>query len=375
MGYLFAATALSAIGGFLFGYDTGVVSGAMLIIHDEWGLQSWEEELAVSVTIAFAIVGALAGGRCNEFFGRKKTIVASGAIFVAGSVALGLAGNFPVLLVGRSVVGVAIGIASMTAPMYIAEISPPAARGRLVTINNCMITGGQFVASLVCWAFSDAAQFPHGWRWMLGLGAVPAFVMLVGFAFMPESPRWFMNHGRREEATAALAQLRGLDTASPEVRAEIDAMDGGRGGGGGGGGGGGERGGSGRGGGSGVNGRGSAHAIKNAPHESSSLRAVCASPALRRALCLGGTLQVVQQLSGINTVMYYSATIIVMAGVKDRSTAILIAAAVSLVNFVFTFVGVFLVDRLGRRKVRGAGGAGGAGGVGAVRRAGELIEG
>jgi SP family myo-inositol transporter-like MFS transporter 13 len=357
MGYLFAATALSAIGGFLFGYDTGVVSGAMLIIHDEWGLQSWEEELAVSVTIAFAIVGALAGGRCNEFFGRKKTIVASGAIFVAGSVALGLAGNFPVLLVGRSVVGVAIGIASMTAPMYIAEISPPAARGRLVTINNCMITGGQFVASLVCWAFSDAAQFPHGWRWMLGLGAVPAFVMLVGFAFMPESPRWFMNHGRREEATAALAQLRGLDTASPEVRAEIDAMDGSRGGGGGGGG---ERGGSGRGGGSGVNGRGSAHAIKNAPHESSSLRAVCASPALRRALCLGGTLQVVQQLSGINTVMYYSATIIVMAGVKDRSTAILIAAAVSLVNFVFTFVGVFLVDRLGRRK---------------VRRASELIEG
>ena len=363
MGYLFAATALSAIGGFLFGYDTGVVSGAMLIIHDEWGLQSWEEELAVSVTIAFAIVGALAGGRCNDYFGRKKTIVASGAIFVAGSVALGLAGDFPVLLVGRSVVGVAIGIASMTAPMYIAEISPPAARGRLVTINNCMITGGQFVASLVCWAFSDAV---HGWRWMLGLGAVPACVMLVGFAFMPESPRWFMNHGRREEATAVLAQLRGLDPASPEVRAEIDAMDdggggggrGGRGGGGGGGGGrggggGGESGGSGRGRGSGVNGRGSAHAIKNAPNERSSLRAVCASPALRRALCLGGTLQVVQQLSGINTVMYYSATIIVMAGVKDRSTAILIAAAVSLVNFVFTFVGVILVDRLGRRKVNG----------------------
>ncbi|XP_068168118.1 proton myo-inositol cotransporter-like isoform X3 [Antennarius striatus] len=314
-GFVYVLALFSALGGFLFGYDTGVVSGAMLLLRGEMGLSNLWQELLVSSTVGAAALASLGGGFLNGWLGRRVCILAASFTFSLGGVVLALAPDRAVLLGGRIVVGLGIGIASMTVPVYIAEVSPPERRGQLVTINTLFITGGQFVASVIDGCFSYVGR--GGWRYMLGLSVIPAALQFVGFLFLPESPRWLLQKGRGPEALQVLGRIRGGRGVEAEYQAiQSNIEDEQRAGGGG-------------------------------PVISRILR----HGPTRRALVVGCGLQMFQQLSGINTVMYYSATILQMAGVRDDKQAIWLAAVTSATNFLFTLVGVWLVERVGRRKL------------------------
>ncbi|XP_038069669.1 proton myo-inositol cotransporter-like [Patiria miniata] len=317
-GFTKVLVAFAALGGFLFGYDTGVVSGAMILLRQEFNLNTLWQELVVSVTIAAAAVAALFGGKLNDVFGRKPVILLASAIFTTGAVVMSISQSKEILLVGRIIVGLGVGLASMTVPMYIAEAAPAHLRGRLVTINNLFITGGQFVASVIDGSLS---YWPWGWRLMLGLGAVPSAIQLIGFIFLPESPRWLILHDRPQKAKKVLTLIYGK--GSPEVGSQLEKIS---------------------------------KSVLEQREEQQAMKGsnwvilrILQTPPVLKAVIVGCSLQMFQQLAGINTVMYYSATIIRMSGVKDNSTVIWLAAVVGFVNFLFTFVGVYLVDRLGRR--------------------------
>uniref|UniRef100_A0A8B9GSH6 Solute carrier family 2 member 13 n=1 Tax=Astyanax mexicanus TaxID=7994 RepID=A0A8B9GSH6_ASTMX len=263
--FVYLLAFFSALGGFLFGYDTGVVSGAMLLLKKELKLSALWQELLVSSTVGAAAVAALAGGFLNGALGRRLCILLASFIFSVGGVVLSLSPNKEVLLVGRLIVGLGIGIASMTVPVYIAEVSPPHLRGQLVTINTLFITGGQFIASVVDGAFSYLSH--GGWRYMLGLSAVPAVLQFIGFLFLPESPRWLLQKGRSQQAREVLTHIRATENVDEEF-----------------------------------------NNIKNIIEEEEKesggglvLWRILTSAPARRALVVGCGLQMFQQLSGINT--------------------------------------------------------------------------
>ncbi|XP_073328930.1 proton myo-inositol cotransporter-like isoform X2 [Pagrus major] len=315
-GFVYLLAFFSALGGFLFGYDTGVVSGAMLLLKKEMNLSNLWQELLVSSTVGAAALSALGGGSLNGWLGRRICILLASFIFTVGGIVLSVAPDKEVLLVGRIIVGLGIGIASMTVPVYIAEVSPPHQRGQLVTINSLFITGGQLIASVIDGAFSYLSH--DGWRYMLGLSIVPAVLQFIGFFFLPESPRWLLQKGRSQEAREALSQIRAgqsIDLEYDTIKTSIEEEE------------------------------------KEAGGGGLVILRILRHGPTRRALIVGCGLQMFQQLSGINTVMYYSATILQMAGVRDDKMAIWLAAATSATNFVFTLVGVWLVERVGRRKL------------------------
>ncbi|CAB1347365.1 unnamed protein product, partial [Coregonus sp. 'balchen'] len=212
--FVYVLAAFSALGGFLFGYDTGVISGAMLLLKREMNLSALWQEVLISSTVAAAALSALAGGFLNGVFGRRVCILLASFIFTAGGIVLSAAPNKEVLLVGRLIVGLGLGIASMTVPVYIAEASPPHLRGQLVTVNTLFITGGQFTASIIDGAFSYLRH--DGWRYMLGLSVVPAVLQFVGFLFLPESPRWLIQKGLTQKARRVLSQIRGNQNIDEE---------------------------------------------------------------------------------------------------------------------------------------------------------------
>ncbi|XP_077400034.1 proton myo-inositol cotransporter-like isoform X1 [Vanacampus margaritifer] len=315
-GFVYLLSAFSALGGFLFGYDTGVISGAMLLIKRQMELSALWQELLISSTVAAAAVAALLGAFLNGLFGRRVCILLASFFFTVGGVVLSAAPGKEVLLAGRLVVGVGLGIASMTVPVYIAEASPPHLRGQLVTVNTLFITGGQLTASLVDGAFSYVQR--DGWRYMLGLSVVPAMLQFVGFLFLPESPRWLIQRGLTQKARRVLSQIRGnqnIDEEYDSIKNSIEEEE--------------------------KDGRGDGPLIWR----------MLTYPPTRRALLVGCGLQMFQQLSGINTVMYYSATILQMSGVRDDRLAIWLAGLATLTNFLFTLLGVWLVEKVGRRRL------------------------
>ncbi|EGZ29437.1 hypothetical protein PHYSODRAFT_249258 [Phytophthora sojae] len=307
---LYVLTLCSTIGGFLFGYDTGVISGALGLLKgpEAFRLTDLQSESAVSAAVFGAIAGAALSSCDNHVFGWRPVILLSSAMFALGSCLMEAAQTFVTLLFGRLIVGVAIGFASMTVPLYIAEVSPPDIRGRLVSLNTALVTGGQFFSGLLDALLADV---DGGWRYMLGLAAVPAAVQFFGFLLLPESPRYLISKGRMEEAKAALRKIRGTDDVQTEG-SHIEAE------------------------------------IERAEEQNANIWDDIRSPAVLRALGLGCFLQALQQLCGINTVMYYGATIIQLAGFTGPTTAIWLSALVSFSNFIFTFVGIYLVDRKGR---------------------------
>ncbi|CAH2275815.1 proton myo-inositol cotransporter [Pelobates cultripes] len=314
--FVYVVSVFSALGGFLFGYDTGVVSGAMLLLKREMNLSALWQELLVSSTVGAAAVSALSGGLLNGGLGRRPCILLASLLFILGAVVLAAARDKETLLGGRVVVGLGIGIASMTVPVYIAEAAPSHLRGRLVTINTLFITGGQFFAAVVDGAFSYLPR--DGWRYMFGLSAVPAILQFLGFLFLPESPRWLIQKGQTQKARRVLSQIRGnqnIDEEYDGIKNSIDEEE------------------------------------KETGAGGPIIYRMLIYPPTRRALLLGCGLQMFQQLAGINTVMYYSATIFQMSGVNDDNLAIWLAAVTAFTNFSFTLVGVWLVEKLGRRKL------------------------
>jgi MFS family permease len=205
-----------AFGGLLFGYDLGVVAGALLYIKPEFHLDSVEVGFVTSSLLLGAMIGALGCGGLSERYGRRRVVLAAGVLFSAGAPVASLAPVLWVLLAGRLVMGLAIGALSVSVPVYLSEIAPPASRGALSGLNQLMISTGILVAYLVDLGLGSS----HAWRWMFGLALVPAVALMTGLIFQPESPRWLVRQGRIDEARAVLTRNRTEAEADADI-AEI----------------------------------------------------------------------------------------------------------------------------------------------------------
>src|ERR1700751_506044 len=198
--FVYLAAAFAGLGGLLFGYDTGVISGAELFFKNDFTLSTFELEVIVSGVLAGAAVGALGGGRMADLFGRRKLLITTAIIFAAGAILCAVAQSPTMLVVGRIIVGLGIGLSSSTVPVYISEVAPADARGWQVSLFQLAITVGILLAYLVDYAFARVA----GWRWMFGIAIVPAAIFGLGMVFLPESPRWLVQRGHREAARSVL---------------------------------------------------------------------------------------------------------------------------------------------------------------------------
>ncbi|KAF0293248.1 Proton myo-inositol cotransporter [Amphibalanus amphitrite] len=319
-------TLLSAVSYLLFGYDTGVVSGALLLVREDFQLSDLWHSSIVSVAVGAAGLAALAAGPLADRAGRKPVILGAALLFVGGALAMALAAGPWSLLAGRLLVGLAIGLSSTTVPIYISEAAPAAARGTLVTAMTCVGTLGTVVAGVTSGALSGVHE---GWRWMFGLSAVPATLQLIGFGLMPESPRSLVARGHDEAARDVLRRIRGpganVDTELAAIQSDFTAQEALR------------QTAEAAGDGGGCGGTVLARAVRD--------------PIVRRALVTGCCLQLFQQLSGVNTVIYYSASIITMAGVRDPSTAIWLSSVVNALSLLSKLAGLAVVERAGRRRI------------------------
>ncbi|GAA0183434.1 transporter [Lithospermum erythrorhizon] len=313
--YVLGLTVIAGIGGLLFGYDTGVISGALLYIKDEFeevDKSSFLQETIVSMAIVGAMIGAAAGGWLNDLYGRKKATLSADVIFALGSVVMAAAPDPYILIVGRLLVGLGVGVASVTAPVYIAEASPSEIRGGLVGTNVLMITGGQFLSYLVNIAFT---QVPGTWRWMLGVAGVPAVLQFCLMLFLPESPRWLYIKKDKAKAVVVLSKIYDPLRLEDEIN-QLAALE-------------------------------EEHQRKKAV----SYLDVFRIKEIRLAFIAGAGLQAFQQFTGINTVMYYSPTIVQMAGFGSNQLALILSLIVAAMNAIGSIAGIYLIDHVGRRKL------------------------
>jgi sugar porter (SP) family MFS transporter len=304
--FVYLAAAFAALGGLLFGYDTGVISGALIFIKQEFTLSTFEQELIVSIVLAGAIVGALSGGQLSDRFGRRATLLATSIVFIAGAVLCAAAPSIAVLVIGRVIVGLGIGLACTTVPVYISEVAPPEARGWQVSLFQLAITVGILGAYLVDFAYAKTGA----WRWMLGLAVIPGVILGAGMLVLPESPRWLAKYLHPDAAHAVLVRIRGTNDVDSEFRDIIGSLE---------------------------------------QAEEHGRWADLLSPTVRPALVVGIGLAIFQQITGINTVIYYAPTIVLTAGIPSASGAILATAVIGLVNVIMTIVAMWLIDRVGRR--------------------------
>ncbi|XP_038986794.1 inositol transporter 1-like isoform X1 [Phoenix dactylifera] len=312
--YVVGLTVTAGIGGLLFGYDTGVISGALLYIRDDFKVvseNSFLQETIVSMALVGAMIGAAGGGWVNDAYGRKRATLLADVVFTIGSLVMCAAPDPYVLIFGRLLVGLGVGIASVTAPVYIAEASPTEIRGGLVGTNVLMITGGQFLSYLVNLAFTEV---PGTWRGMLGVAAVPAIIQFFLMLLLPESPRWLYLKNDKAKAIAVLAKIYDPDRLEEEIDMLAAASD-----------------------------------DEVQPEKSVSYFDVFRVKEMRLAFFAGAGLQAFQQFTGINTVMYYSPTIVQMAGFSSNQLALLLSLIVAATNAAGTVVGIYLIDRCGRR--------------------------
>jgi sugar porter (SP) family MFS transporter len=302
--FLVGLTTIAAIGGFLFGYDTGVVSGALLFVRSQFGgLSAFEQGAVVSGLLLGATVGALVAGWTADRLGRRPTLLAVSVTFIAGIVMIVVSQGVWTLVAGRFVVGLGVGAASNTVPLYISEVAPARHRGRLVSVNQLMLTVGIVVAYAVDYLFSASGS----WRWMFGVGIVPAAALLAGMLLLPDTPRFLVKAGRIADARAVLARTHQEDDDLHEALSV-------------------------------------AHAAES---QRSGWRDLL-RPALRGPLIVGVGLAILQQVTGINTVIYYAPTILSTTGLTS-SSSILASVAVGLINVVMTMASMAVIDRIGRR--------------------------
>ncbi|RWS24496.1 proton myo-inositol cotransporter-like isoform X1, partial [Leptotrombidium deliense] len=314
--FLILVTVISTIGAFLFGYDTGIVSGAMIFISGAFKLDNFWHELIVSITVFFAWVFSLLAGYLSDKIGRKKVILISSFILIIGSIVLGFASTKYHLLLGRMIVGAGIGLASMIVPIYNAEIAPQAIRGRIVGLSQNFICMGQFSAAVTAGALSYNEN--NGWRYMLGIAAIPAFIQFIGFFALPETPRYLLKKNKDKKAFEVLRKTQPNCFSVAKEFQDIKNT-----------------------------------CIEQANHSENTFKVLCRilkTKSVRKALLVGCALQIFQQIIGINTVMYYTATIIEVSGVINKSTAIWYSALVAFVPFLCNFGSFYFIEKVGRRK-------------------------
>ena len=310
--FLTKLTVIATLGGLLFGYDTGIISGALLYMKDDLDLSAFGEATVVSsLLFPGAALGALLGGRIADRIGRKRMLLLCGAIFLVGALGCALAPTVQIMVAARIVLGFGVGAASVTCPLYLAEMAPPDRRGRMVTINELMIVTGQMLAFAMNALLDHLIQDPHVWRIMLAVASIPAVALLVGMLFLPDSPRWYGLKKRFEEARAVL----GYSLDAREADAEFEAIV--------------------------------AHAERTMTTRTpwTVIRDV---PWIRKVLLIGCGLAVVQQATGINTVNYYAPTILEESGL-GVSASLIATIAVGVTSVVTTVIGIILLGYIGRR--------------------------
>ena len=310
--YLTLIVLVATLGGLLFGYDTAVISGAIGFMQEDFGMSAAMKGWAASSALVGCVIGVAMAGEINDRLGRRTTLIVAAVLFLVSAVGSAIPRNLTEFIIYRIIGGLGVGAASMTSPMYIAEISPARLRGRMVSLNQFAIIFGMLVVYFVNYfiaAGGDAEwNVTTGWRWMFGSEAIPAVLLLVLLFFVPESPRWLSKQGHREKARRIFARVDGEAYADREM-AEIES------------------------------------ALKQ---ESGSLTQLF-SPSMRIVLIIGVSLAVLQQVTGINVFLYYAPEIFKSVAGTDVDIALLQTIIVGAVNLLFTVVAIWTVDKVGRK--------------------------
>jgi sugar porter (SP) family MFS transporter len=301
-----------ALGGLLFGYDTGVIAGAILFINKDLGLSPFMSGLVVSSLLVGAMVGAAFAGPIADATGRRKLVLVAAVVFALGAIGAALATSAGMLVLFRVVLGLAVGAASLIVPLYLAEVAPTEIRGAVASLNQLMIVTGILIAYIVNSALAGA----EAWRWMIGLAVVPSVLLFLGMLFMPETPRWLVSKDREEEAREVLRRTRN------EVAVEAEMND-----------------------------------IKRVESQEEGGLGELLASWVRPALLVGMGLAIFQQIIGINTIVYYAPTTLTNVGFGN-SAAILANAGIGVINVTMTLVAIRFIDRVGRKPLLLVGAAG-----------------
>ncbi|NCC51182.1 MAG: sugar porter family MFS transporter [Spartobacteria bacterium] len=312
--YIVGLTA--ALAGLLFGLDIGVISGALPFITKDFHLSTVTSETIVSALLWGATLGALVSGIFTRRFGRKNTMLIAAVLFALGAMACSIATTGGILIAMRFILGIAVGMASFTAPLYLSEIAPQSIRGAMISMYQLLITIGIVLAFASDTYFSTYCRIHEvlggHWRLMLGILVVPSTIMFMAIFFLPKSPRWLLMKGRKSEAHAVLHKVR---NSTEEVEREVKDIE---------------------------------DALS---HSQNGLQLFLGNSNFRRAVYLGIGLQVIQQLTGINVVMYYAPTIFKIAGFATGAEQMWGTVLVGCINVLATFIAIAFVDRLGRKPI------------------------
>ncbi len=304
--YLYFICLIATMGGLMFGFDIAIISGAVPFIQPYFGWNELKLGWGVSSLLLGAIAGAFGSGVLTDKYGRKKILIVVALFFALSCAITALATSSIIFVSARVLGGLAVGAASVLSPMYVAEVAPPKNRGTLVAIYQLTITLGILSSYTINYGLHD---LENNWRWMFATGVIPSVIFFVGLFFIPESPRWLYKAGRKEESERVLSRIGGEETAKAEI-AEI------------------------------------ARSLEE--NTSSLTRGELFKPAYRKVMVAGFLLAVLVQISGINTIVDYAPKILLAAGVEIKN-ALLQTSLLGLINFLFTFVAIIFVDKLGRR--------------------------
>ena len=303
--WLYVVAIVASLGGLLSGYDTGVISGALLFINETWLLPDTLQGFLVSSVLIGAVIGAATNGVLADMFGRKKIIMATAVIFIIGSIMCAFAPNVYVLIISRIFVGFAVGIVNFVVPLYLSEISPKNLRGTLVSLYQWAITSGILFSYFINAAFAQAV---YNWRWMLFAGVLPGLILFVGMCLMSDTPRWLVSKNRDDEAKAVFKKI------EPDVDSDKEIQD-----------------------------------IKTTLNSEGQDKKFKFKKWMIMPFVVGVGIMFAQICTGINTIIYYAPTIFKTAGFDSNLTAIYATTGIGVVNFVMTIVAVFFTDRLGRK--------------------------
>lgn len=302
----YVAAAVAAIGGILFGFDTGIISGAILFVQQDFSLTVSERSWAVSMVLVGAIIGSASGGYLSDKLGRRKSIISSAALVIIGTAVITLSSDIYLFFAGRFIIGTGIGIASFISPMYISEVAPKSIRGAMVSLTQLMVTVGILVAYVVSLYFSPSGN----WKAMFLTAVIPAAALLIGMIVLPSSPRWLVFKGKVDSAMHVAEKF---SYNKEKADDEIHQME-----------------------------------AENEEQKNTKISELW-SPAIRHLAVIGIMLAILQQATGINTVIYFAPTIFEFAGYADATASIAASVGVGIVNVILTIISIFLVDRVGRR--------------------------